>query len=275
MITHSVPRTGGDHVGVGLPRPSGKRCNEHAGEPIGQDGRMTESGRNPGDPASFGRVDPDGTVYVRTAEGERSVGQVPDVPADEATGLLHPAVRRPGARGQPAADPDRRRRLSPDDALASVRTVRTAVADANAVGDLDGLLAPAGRLLPVIAAQRAARRAERARQQRGDPGGQGAVRARGRAAGRRQRLARRGQPVPGPARPVEGAAPAGPGHRRRALAPLLQRPDRLHPPPQGPVRQGERGARGGPGDQGTAGRPRPRRWRPRPTGARPPARTGT
>ena len=34
--------------------------------------------------AAFGRVDPDGTVYVRTAEGERSVGQVPDVPADEA-----------------------------------------------------------------------------------------------------------------------------------------------------------------------------------------------
>ena len=45
---------------------------------------MTESGRNPGDPASFGRVDTDGTVYVRTAEGERSVGQVPDVPAEEA-----------------------------------------------------------------------------------------------------------------------------------------------------------------------------------------------
>ena len=45
---------------------------------------MTESGRNVGDPASFGRVDPDGTVYVRTAEGERSVGQVPDVPSDEA-----------------------------------------------------------------------------------------------------------------------------------------------------------------------------------------------
>ena len=35
-------------------------------------------------PASFGRVDPDGTVWVRTAGGERSVGQVPDVPAEEA-----------------------------------------------------------------------------------------------------------------------------------------------------------------------------------------------
>lgn len=35
-------------------------------------------------PADFGRVDSDGTVYVRTAEGERSVGQIPDVPAAEA-----------------------------------------------------------------------------------------------------------------------------------------------------------------------------------------------
>jgi hypothetical protein len=126
---------------------------------------MTESGRNAGDPASFGRVDPDGTVYVRTAEGERSVGQVPDVPAEEAmafftrrfaaleleVNLLHTRITA-GA-------------LSPDDAMNSVRTVRSSVAGANAVGDLDGLLARLDGLLPVIAAQRAARRAERSRQQ--------------------------------------------------------------------------------------------------------------
>ena len=35
-------------------------------------------------PAAFGRVDSDGTVYVRTSAGERAVGQVPDVPAAEA-----------------------------------------------------------------------------------------------------------------------------------------------------------------------------------------------
>ena len=35
-------------------------------------------------PAAFGRVDSDGTVYVRTPDGERAVGQVPDVPAEEA-----------------------------------------------------------------------------------------------------------------------------------------------------------------------------------------------
>ena len=126
---------------------------------------MTESGRNVGDPASFGRVDPDGTVYVRTAEGERSVGQVPDVPADEAMAFftrrfaaLELEVNLLQTRITAGA-------LSPDDAIASVRTVRASVTGANAVGDLDGLLARLDSLLPVIAAQRAARRAERSRQQ--------------------------------------------------------------------------------------------------------------
>jgi hypothetical protein len=125
---------------------------------------MTESGRNPVDPASFGRVDNDGTVYVRTAEGERSVGQVPDVPAAEALAFytrrfaaLELEVNLLQTRIAAGA-------LSPDDALASVRTVRDAVTGANAVGDLDGLLRRLDGVLPVIAAQRAARRAERTRQ---------------------------------------------------------------------------------------------------------------
>ena len=32
----------------------------------------------------WGRVDDDGTVYVRTADGERSVGQMPDATPEEA-----------------------------------------------------------------------------------------------------------------------------------------------------------------------------------------------
>ena len=124
---------------------------------------MTESGRNPVDPASFGRVDSDGTVYVRTAEGERSVGQVPDVPAADAMAFY---TRRFASLDLEVSLLQTRiasGALSPDDALASVRTVRAAVAGANAVGDLDGLLRRLDGLLPVIAAQRAARRAERTR----------------------------------------------------------------------------------------------------------------
>src|SRR5215210_4809151 len=125
---------------------------------------MTETGRNPVDPASFGRVDSDGTVYVLTAGGERSVGQVPDVPAADALAFF---IRRYEAlelevnllQTRIAAGA-----LSPDDALAAIRTVRGAVTGANAVGDLDGLLRRLDELLPVVAAHRAARRAERTRQ---------------------------------------------------------------------------------------------------------------
>src|ERR687893_2504235 len=125
---------------------------------------MTESGRNPVDPASFGRVDSDGTVYVRTAEGERSVGQVPDVPAAEALAFFTRRFESLELEVNLLQTRIAAGTLSPDDALASVRTVRDAVTGANAVGDLDGLLRRLDELLPVIAAQRAARRAERTRQ---------------------------------------------------------------------------------------------------------------
>ena len=37
-----------------------------------------------GDPAAFGRVADDGTVYVRTSSGEKPVGSYPGKSADEA-----------------------------------------------------------------------------------------------------------------------------------------------------------------------------------------------
>jgi len=116
-------------------------------------------------PAAFGRVESDGTVYVRTSAGERVVGQVPDVPADEAVGFL---TRRFEALDLEVSLLERRiatGALSPDDAVTSINKVRAAVANARAVGDLDGLQARLEALLPLIANQRAARKAERARQQ--------------------------------------------------------------------------------------------------------------
>jgi hypothetical protein len=114
--------------------------------------------------SEFGRVESDGTVYVRTADGERVVGQVPDVPAQEALAFF---VRRFEALELEVSLLERRLAsgaLAPDDASASVRTVRAAVSDAHAVGDLDGLLARLDALTGQIAEQRAARRAERVRQ---------------------------------------------------------------------------------------------------------------
>ncbi len=114
-------------------------------------------------PASFGRVEDDGTVYVRTAAGERSVGQVPGVPAEEAMAFF---TRRYEALQLEVSLLERRiasGALSPDDAAGSVKTVRGAVDGAHAVGDLDSLLARLDALAPRLAEQRAARRAEKAK----------------------------------------------------------------------------------------------------------------
>jgi hypothetical protein len=115
-------------------------------------------------PASFGRVDTDGTVFVRTQEGERAVGQVPDVSADEALAFF---VRRYTALELEVSLLERRVRggnLSPDDAATSIHTVTETVQNANAVGDLDALLARLNALNPLLDEKRAERRAERARQ---------------------------------------------------------------------------------------------------------------
>ncbi len=115
-------------------------------------------------PASFGRVSEDGTVYVRTADGERAVGQVPDVSTEEALAFF---TRRYEALELEISLLERRiaaGALSPDDAQSSVKTVSAAVTDAHAVGDLIGLEARLAALGPVIAAQRSARKAERAKQ---------------------------------------------------------------------------------------------------------------
>lgn len=115
-------------------------------------------------PADFGRVDPDGTVYVRTADGERAVGQIPDVSADEALAFY---VRRFEALEVEVALLEARigsGALSPDEAKHSVNLVKTSVASANAVGDLAALAARLEALAPAIAEQSEARKAERAKQ---------------------------------------------------------------------------------------------------------------
>ena len=92
---------------------------------------------------SFGRVDEDGTVYVKTGEGERVVGSWQAGTPEE--GLAHFARRFADivtevdlieARlASGAADPGQ--------SITSLRRIRGSLAEAHVVGDLDGL---AGRL---------------------------------------------------------------------------------------------------------------------------------
>ena len=115
-------------------------------------------------PAEFGRVDPDGTVYVRTADGERSVGQIPDASETEALAFY---TRRFEALELEVSLLERRiasGALSPDEARHSINTVTSNVSGANAVGDLDGLAARLDALAPVLAQASEARKAERAKQ---------------------------------------------------------------------------------------------------------------
>lgn len=115
--------------------------------------------------SEWGRVGDDGTVYVKTADGERAVGQVPDVSPEEALSFY---TKRYDAL---AVEVDLLHRrvtsgvLSPDEALSTIRTVRGSLPEANAVGDLPALCAKLDELLPVIAAQRENRRAEKAKRQ--------------------------------------------------------------------------------------------------------------
>ena len=118
----------------------------------------------PAGPSSHGRVAEDGTVFVRTADGERPVGQIPDVSAQEALDFY---VRRFQARELEVHLLDQRIRngsLTPEEARHSIATVRKNVTGANAVGDLEGLLARLEALAPLLNEQSEARRAERAKQ---------------------------------------------------------------------------------------------------------------
>jgi hypothetical protein len=112
--------------------------------------------------SEWGRVADDGTVYVRTPDGERSVGQYPAGSPDEALGFytkrydeLAGSVHLLEQRVNAAV-------LSPDEASELVRAMRGQVVEAAAVGDLTGLVGRLDSLLPVISQQRQARRAERA-----------------------------------------------------------------------------------------------------------------
>jgi hypothetical protein len=124
----------------------------------------TDSGpleASPSDP--FGRVAEDGTVYVRTREGERPVGQWPDGDADEALAFFRRRFDSLETEVRLLEQRIREGHLGPDDAAAAMNKVRGQIPEANAVGDLDGLTDRLDALLPDIAAARERRRSERTR----------------------------------------------------------------------------------------------------------------
>jgi Domain of Unknown Function (DUF349) len=110
----------------------------------------------------FGRVDADGTVFVRTASGERQVGQWPG--GDPEAALTFYRNRYAGL----ATEVDLLEKriasgaLSPAAADKAIARLQTAVAEARAVGDLDALSARLEALTPALQEAREAQRVQRA-----------------------------------------------------------------------------------------------------------------
>lgn len=110
---------------------------------------------------AWGRVADDGTVFLRTADGERQIGQWPGGDPQEAIKLY--ATRFDGLEIE--VDLLEKRvaggTLGPDDAERAIATVREQVDGAAALGDLDSLLARLDTLAPAVEKLREERKAAR------------------------------------------------------------------------------------------------------------------
>lgn len=113
-------------------------------------------------PHDFGRVDPDGTVHVKTPEGERAVGQVPDVEPAEALEFFVRRFRSLETEVDLLTTRLGSGAVSAEEARKSISALRGTIAEANAVGDLQGLLTRLDALEPQLAAAAEQKRAEKA-----------------------------------------------------------------------------------------------------------------
>ncbi|MDO8120516.1 DUF349 domain-containing protein [Isoptericola sp. b490] len=111
--------------------------------------------------AAFGRVDADGTVWVRESAGERTVGQYPGADADEALALYvrrYADLRASVLLFEARLSTD----LSAREIDSTLEHLTAELAEPAAVGDLDGLRAELERLRSLAAERKAAAEAERA-----------------------------------------------------------------------------------------------------------------
>lgn len=110
----------------------------------------------------WGRVAEDRTVFVRTADGERAVGQYPEGTPEEALKFFTDRFDALEFEVSLLEQRIKSGALGPDEAGGSVKKVKDQVVDAHAVGDLDSLLTRLDALGTVIAEAREVRKAERA-----------------------------------------------------------------------------------------------------------------
>ena len=115
-----------------------------------------------GDPAQFGRVGEDGTVYVITPEGDKAVGSYPGKSPEEALAYF---VRKFEAMASEVALLAARvtsGAMVPSDANLAVNRLRQQVKELNGVGDLAALAASLEQIPPLIEGNRGAYEAKKA-----------------------------------------------------------------------------------------------------------------
>ncbi|TDD45737.1 DUF349 domain-containing protein [Nonomuraea terrae] len=111
----------------------------------------------------WGRVDDDGTVYVRTAEGERAVGSWQAGEPEEALAYFHRKYDELAGQVQLLEQRVKGTDLAPAQAETNIAKLREAVADAHAVGDLAALTARLDGLTALVAQRREEVKAARER----------------------------------------------------------------------------------------------------------------
>lgn len=142
------------------PKPTGPGSSHEPTDVVGSDEPTDVVGSD--EPTDYGRVDGEGNVFVRTASGERQVGQWPQ--GDPAAALAFYRKRYAGLAAEVSLLEQRIRAgaVSPGDASSSTAAIRGRVSDARAVGDLQALLNRLDSLSPLVDKAREDRRSERA-----------------------------------------------------------------------------------------------------------------
>jgi hypothetical protein len=148
-----------DHAAVtGVPSPASVPTHAPAPAPEPAAAEAAPAG----DPAEWGRVDEEGTVYVRTTEGERAVGSWQA--GEPAAGLAHYARRYDDLATEVGLLEARLKAHTgnPGELKAKAQTLADSIPTAAAVGDLDGLAARARAMVDQADSAAAESRAEKA-----------------------------------------------------------------------------------------------------------------
>ena len=117
-----------------------------------------------GDPAKFGRVGEDGTVYVITPTGDRAVGSYPGKTADEALAYFVKKFELAASEVALLAARIRSGAMVPSDAHEAVNKLRTQISELNGVGDLVNLAQSLEKIPALITEYEGAYQARKAAQ---------------------------------------------------------------------------------------------------------------